>query len=139
VYSISAAASSFAFGRMASSRDPVVLLSVSLLLSLFAATAMASARTYEGFLGLALFYGLVSGGSLTLGYSIGSRRFGEASRGAFFGRLSGAALVGGAVAPALAALVARLSLESVYWMNGVIYAALIVVTLAFVRERAPGP
>jgi DHA1 family multidrug resistance protein-like MFS transporter len=134
VYSVAAAISSFAFGRMAVRRDPSRLLGVSLLLSLVAAVAMAYAPSYDSFLAVALVYGLVSGGSLTLGYTIGSRRFGEASRGAYFGRLSGAALVGGAVAPALAALVARASMERVYWMNAAIYAVLMIAVLHLFRE-----
>ena len=115
--------------------EPVRLISLSLFLSLLAAVAMAFASTFETFLGVALFYGLVSGGSLTLGYSIGSRRFSEAARGASFGKLSGAALMGGAAAPALAALVARSSLTYVYWMNAAIYAVIMVIALAFLRGR----
>lgn len=135
VYSVAAAISSFAFGRWAARRDPARLLSVSLLSSLLAAVAMAEATSFEAFLSVALLFGLVSGGSLTLGYSIGSRRFGEASRGAFFGRLSGSALIGGAVAPALAAWVARTTIGNVYWMNALIYAALAAMVLVFLRDR----
>lgn len=137
VYSIAAAASSFGFGKWAASIDPVRLISVSLGFSVIAAAAMAYATTFQAFLGVAVLYGLISGGSLTLGYTIGARRFDEATRGASFGKLSGAALVGGAVSPALAAFVARSSLASVYWMNAFIYAVLIAVALRFLR-RAEG-
>lgn len=133
VYSVAAAASSFGFGRLAARIDPVRLLGASLLLSSLAAAAMAYAPSFEGFLSIALVFGLVSGGSLTLGYSLGTRRFGDGARGAFFGRLSGAALVGGAVAPALAALVARTALGNVYWMNVIIYGVLIAVALPLLR------
>lgn len=133
VYSVAAAASSFGFGRLAAKSDPVRLISISLFFSLLFAAALAKTSTFEAFLGVALLFGLVSGGSLTLGYSIGSRRFSEAERGASFGKLSGAALVGGAVAPAIAAFVARWSFENVYWMNALIYAALIATTLLFLR------
>lgn len=136
VYSIAAAASSFGFGKLASMADPVRLLGLSLLGSLFAAVAMAYAPTFETFLGIAAVYGLVSGGSLTLGYTIGSRRFGEVSRGAYFGRLSGAALIGGAVAPALAATVARASMGRVYWMNAFIYGVLMAATMMLLRPAA---
>jgi len=136
VYSIAAAVSSFGFGRLAAAIDPVRLIGLSLLLSLFAAIAMAHVSTFGAFLGVALVYGLVSGGGLTLGYSIGSRRFPDASRGASFGRLSGAALIGGAIAPAIAALVARSALEDVYWMNALIYAALIAASFSFLRGPA---
>ena len=133
VYSIAAAISSFGFGRLAARVEPVRLLGASLFASLIAAVTMGQATSFSFFLALALVYGLVSGGTLTLGYSIGSRRFSEASRGASFGRLSGAALIGGAVAPAIAAFVARPALEGVYWMNGFIYLALMAVAYAFLR------
>ena len=74
VYSIAAAVSSFGFGRLAARSDPVRLIGLSLFASLLAAIAMAYMSTFEAFLGVALVYGLVSGGGLTLGYSIGSRR-----------------------------------------------------------------
>jgi DHA1 family multidrug resistance protein-like MFS transporter len=138
VYSIAAAVSSFGFGRLAAAIDPVRLIGLSLFLSLLAALAMASVSTFAAFLGVALVYGLVSGGGLTLGYSIGSRRFPEASRGASFGRLSGAALIGGAVAPAIAAFVARSALVDVYWMNALIYALLIAAAVTFLRGPVRG-
>jgi MFS family permease len=136
-YSIAAAASSFGFGRWAATTSPVRLISASLALSAIAAVAMGHVATFEAFLVVAGLYGLISGGSLTLGYTIGSRRFDEATRGASFGKLSGAALVGGAVSPALAAFVARSDLANVYWMNAVIYAVLIGVVIAFLRASGP--
>ena len=96
---------------------------------------MGYAPTFPIFLAIAAGFGLVSGGSLTLGYSLGSRRYGEAARGAFFGKLSGAALIGGAVAPAIAAFVARSAIVNVYWMNAFIYAALIAVVFLALREK----
>lgn len=133
VYSIAAAASSFGFGRLAAQGDPIRLLALSLAGSAACAIFMSLAASFSSFLAVALVYGLVSGGALTLGYSAGSRRFGEAAKGAFFGRLSGAALIGGAVAPGLAAFVARFSMEAVYWMNAALYVLLIVVALAWLR------
>ena len=135
-YSVAAALSSFGFGRLAARVDPVRLLGLSLVSSLVAAVAMGYAPTFEAFLGIGLVYGLVSGGGLTLGYTIGSRRIPEASRGASFGRLSGAALIGGAVAPAIAAFAARDSLHDVYWLNAGIYAFLIVLSLGWLRSKA---
>lgn len=137
VYSVAAAASSFGFGRLASTIEPIRLLGVSLLLSLLAAIWMAYVETFEAFLGVAVVFGLVSGGSLTLGYSIGSRSFSEAARGASFGKLSGAALIGGAVSPSIAAFVARWRLEDVYWMNAAIYALLILTAVGLRRRQPP--
>lgn len=136
VYSIAAAASSFGFGRLASAVDPARPLVATLLLSLLAAIWMAYVETFAGFLGVALLFGFVSGGSLTLGYSIGSRRFTEASRGASFGKLSGAALIGGAVAPTVAAFVARWGLAGVYWMNAAIYGVLMVTASGLRRAKS---
>lgn len=136
VYSIAAAASSFGFGRWAAATSPATLFGLSLAFSMVAAVAMAYVTTFTAFLLVALVYGLVSGGSLTLGYTIGSRRFDEATRGASFGKLSGAALIGGAVSPAIAAFVARPALGNVYWMNALIYAALIALVAAALRDRA---
>ncbi len=135
VYSIAAAASSFGFGRWAARADPVSLIGLSLGLSLLAALAMGYVTSFPGFLGVAVLYGLVSGGALTLGYTIGAGRFDAATRGASFGRLSGAALVGGAVSPAIAAFVARSSLANVYCMNALIYAVLIAAAVMFLKEK----
>ncbi|MEO8361140.1 MAG: MFS transporter [Vicinamibacteria bacterium] len=134
VYSVAAAASSFMFGKWATVIAPVWLLALSLGGSLFSAISMTRVPTFGGFLVVAAMYGLVSGGSLTLGYTIGSKRFSEASRGASFGKLSGAALVGGAVSPALAAWVARGAMADVYWMNALVYVVLIAVALLFLRD-----
>jgi DHA1 family multidrug resistance protein-like MFS transporter len=135
IYSVAAAASSFAFGKLAASRDPFVLLTGSLALSLVAALAMGRAGSYEAFLAIGFVYGLVSGGTLTLGYSIGARRFDETQRGASFGKLSGAALAGGAVAPSIAAWAARGSLDNVYWMNAAIYLALAFCAAVSIRRN----
>ena len=134
-YSIAAAASSMAFGRLAAKIDPVALMSVSLALSLASALAMGVASSFLQFLAVAGLYGLVSGGSLTLGYTIGSRRIDEASRGAQFGRLSGAALVGGAISPSIAAFAARASFDAVYWMNAFVYLCLLPALLALRNRR----
>ena len=80
VYSLAAAVSSFGFGRLSVSIEPVRLLTASLSFSLAAAIWMAYVQSFRAFLGVAAIFGLVSGGTLTLGYTIGSRRFAQASR-----------------------------------------------------------
>ena len=41
------------------------------------------------------------------------------------------------MAPAIAAFVARSSLEDVYWMNALIYGVLIAASLLFLRGSTP--
>ena len=66
-----------------------------------------SCRAFEHVLGLAVLLGLVSGGSLTLCYTIGGLMVPEAVRTTAFGFFSGAALFGGALSPTVAGLVAH--------------------------------
>ena len=63
---------------------------------------MALVPSFELVLGLAVLLGLVSGGSLTLCYTIGGLMVPEAVRTTAFGFFSGAALFGGAVSPSVA-------------------------------------
>ena len=50
-----------------------------------------------------------------------------------FMALRSAELAADAIAPAIAALVARSSLANVYWMNAIIYALLLAITLPLLR------
>ena len=89
-------------------------------------------------LGLAVLLGLVSGGSLTLCYTIGGLMVPEAVRTTAFGFFSGAALFGGALSPTVAGLVAHASLRGIYWVDAALYVAL-AVALARGRRYAPPP
>ena len=70
---------------------------------------MALVPRFELVLGLAVLLGLVSGGSLTLCYTIGGLMVPEEVRTTAFGFFSGAALFGGALSPSVAGLVAHAS------------------------------
>jgi len=82
--------------------------------------------SYGMILGLAVLLGLVSGGSLTLCYTIGGLMAPLAVRTTAFGFFSGAALFGGALSPAVAGLVAHASLRGIYWVDAGLYVALAV-------------
>jgi MFS family permease len=94
---------------------------------------MALVPSFELVLGLAVLLGLVSGGSLTLCYTIGGLMVPEAVRTTAFGFFSGAALFGGALSPTVAGLVAHASLRGIYWVNAAIFLGL---ALGLTRGRA---
>jgi DHA1 family multidrug resistance protein-like MFS transporter len=132
-YSVAAASSAWYLGRMSRRRSPVGLLLLTLVGGAATVLPMALVPSFELILGLAVLLGLVSGGSLTLCYTIGGLMVPEAVRTTAFGFFSGAALFGGAVSPTVAGLVAHAALRGIYWVDAALYLALAV---ALARERA---
>ncbi len=135
-YSLAAATSAWYLGRLSRTRPPRGLLLITLAGGAAAVAPMALVPSYELILGLAVLLGLVSGGSLTLCYTIGGLMVPEAVRTTAFGFFSGAALFGGALSPTVAGLIAHASLRGIYWVDAALYVAL-AVTLA--RGRALRP
>jgi MFS family permease len=131
--SAAAAASAAALGRLSRSRSPVGLLVLTLLGGAATVLPMALVPRFELLLALAVLLGLVSGGSLTLCYTIGGLMVPGQVRTTAFGFFSGAALFGGALSPSVAGLVAHGSLRGIYWIDAALYVAL---ALALVRGRA---
>jgi DHA1 family multidrug resistance protein-like MFS transporter len=134
-YSVAAAVSAALVGRASRTRSPRTLLLLSLVGGALAVFPMALVPNYESFLALAVLLGLVSGGSLTLGYTIGGLMVPEQVRATAFGLLAGAALFGGAISPTVAGLVAHASLRGIYWVDAALYAALAVALLWGRRPR----
>jgi MFS family permease len=137
VYSIAAALSATLLGRASRTRPPQRLLLLTLLGGAPIVASMALVPSYEAFLGLALLGGLVSGGTLTLCYTIGGLMVPEGIRTTAFGFFSGAALFGGALSPTVAGLVAHLSLRGIYWVDAALYVALAAIVLR-ARTLRPG-
>jgi DHA1 family multidrug resistance protein-like MFS transporter len=131
-YSIAAAASAWYLGRLSRKRSPKGLLLLTLVGGGATVAPMALVPRFELMLGLAVLLGLVSGGSLTLCYTIGGLMVPEAGRTTAFGFFSGAALFGGALSPTVAGLVAHLALRGIYWVDAALYLAL---ALALARGR----
>jgi DHA1 family multidrug resistance protein-like MFS transporter len=127
VYSVAAALSATLLGRASRSRPPRRLLLLSLLGGAPIVAAMALVPSYRGFLGLALLGGLVSGGTLTLCYTIGGLMVPQGIRTTAFGFFSGAALFGGALSPTVAGLVAHASLRGIYWVDAALYVVLAAI------------
>ena len=129
-YSVAAAASATALGRLSRQRSPHGLLVATLVGGAAAVLPMALVARFEPFLALAILLGLVSGGSLTLCYTIGGLMAPPQLRTTAFGFFSGAALFGGALSPSIAGLVAHLSLRGIYWVDTAIYLALAAALLS---------
>jgi DHA1 family multidrug resistance protein-like MFS transporter len=140
-YSIAAAVSATLLGRASRSRSPRRLLLLTLLGGAPIVAAMALVPSYQAFLGLAVLGGLVSGGTLTLCYTIGGLMVPQDIRTTAFGFFSGAALFGGAISPSIAGLIAHASLRGIYWVDAALYFVLAVVLvrkrLASVDEASP--
>jgi DHA1 family multidrug resistance protein-like MFS transporter len=132
-YSVAAATSAWYLGRLSRTRPPRALLLLSLAGGAMAVAPMAVVPSYGPILGLAVLLGFVSGGTLTLCYTIGGLMVPESVRTTAFGFFSGAALFGGALSPTVAGLVAHASLRGIYWVDAGLYVALAV---AIVRGRS---
>lgn len=132
-YSLAAAGSAWFLGRLSRTHSPRALLLLTLVGGAVVVAPMALVPSFELVLGLAVLLGLVSGGSLTLCYTIGGLMVPEAVRTTAFGFFSGAALFGGALSPTVAGLVAHVSLRGIYWVDAALYLGL---ALALARGRA---
>ncbi len=131
-YSIAAAVSATLLGRASRSRSPRRLLLLTLVGGAPVVAAMALVPSYEAFLGLAVLGGLVSGGTLTLCYTIGGLMVPDGIRTTAFGFFSGAALLGGALSPTFAGLLAHISLRGIYWVDAALY---LVLAAILIRAR----
>jgi DHA1 family multidrug resistance protein-like MFS transporter len=132
IYSVAAATSAAWLGRLSRTASPRSLLLGTLAGGATLVAPMALVPRFGLFVVLALLLGLVSGGSLTLCYTIGGLMVPEQVRTTAFGFFSGAALFGGAVSPLVAGLVAHLALRGIYWLDAALYLAL---ALALARGR----
>jgi len=139
VYSVAAAASAWSMGRLSRTRPPKALLLLTLVGGAATVAPMALVPSYELILGLAVLLGLVSGGTLTLCYTIGGLMVPEAVRTTAFGFFAGAALFGGAISPTVAGLVAHVSLRGIYWVDALLYLALALALARGRGLRIPSP
>ena len=140
VYSVAAALSATLFGRATRRRSPRLLLVLSLAGGALTVTPMARVGGFSSFLALALALGLVSGGALTLCYTLGGLMVPSSQQTTAFGFFSGAALFGGAIAPTVAGVLARWGLRGIYYVDGAIFLSLalgLLATLGSVTGRAP--
>jgi DHA1 family multidrug resistance protein-like MFS transporter len=136
-YSMTAALSAAALGRASQSHSPRTMLVASLVAGAATVLPMALVRTFPAMLLLALLLGLVSGGALTLAYTIGGLTVPEAHRATAFGFFSAAALFGGAISPSVAGLLVHWDLRGIYYVDTAIFAMLAVALLPAFQAAAP--
>ena len=141
--SFAEAVSAWVQGRLCSRMLPRFLLFSGLALASVAVLPMMLARGPVSFMALRILQGLVAGGTLTLGYTIGGAIIPHASRATCFGILSSAAMLGGACGPVLAGLVsAAVGMRWVFAASCIGYSALTLLVLGGLRreiEPAPPP
>ena len=136
VYSVAAALSATAFGRLTRTHSPTRLLLVSLVGGALTVLPMAVVPGYSVFLVLAVLLGLASGGSLTLCYTIGGLSVPSERRTTAFGFFAGAALIGGSASPPVAGLIAHLDLTGIYYVDAALFVAL-AAGLLLLPKMAP--
>lgn len=137
LYSVAAALSATAFGRLSRSHSPARLLLASLVGGAITVLPMAFAPGFLTFVALAVLLGLASGGSLTLCYTIGGLSVPEERRSTAFGFFSGAALFGGSISPTVAGLIAHLELRGIYYVDAALYVVLAAGLLLLPRTEKP--
>jgi DHA1 family multidrug resistance protein-like MFS transporter len=138
-YSVAAAGSAWYVGRLSRTHSPRRLLLLTLVGGAAVVAPMALVPRFGHMLGLAVMLGLVSGGSLTLCYTIGGLIVPESVRTTAFGFFSGAALFGGAVSPTVAGLVAHAALRGIYWVDAALYIGLALVLARGRVLQPPSP
>ena len=123
-YSVAAAVSASLLGRASRRWAPRGLLVASLLAGAMVVWPMATVRSFEAVLALAVLLGLASGGALTLCYTIGGLVVDQSHRTTAFGFFSAAALFGGAISPSVAGLLVRWDLKAIYGVDAAIFVLL---------------
>jgi UMF1 family MFS transporter len=139
-YSVAAAASATVLGRASKTRPPRQLLLATLVGGALTVLPMAWVARFAPMVALAVLLGLVSGGSLTLCYTMGGLLAGAERRATAFGFFSAAALFGGSVSPSVAGLLSRWSLRGIYYLDAVLLLAVAVAIVAgALPSRFPMP
>lgn len=143
-YSVAAAISATLLGRASRTRSPRQLLLLTLVAGALTVLPMAWVARFSPMLALAALLGLVSGGSLTLCYTIGGLLAGPDRRATAFGFFSAAALFGGSVSPTVAGLLAGWNLRGIYYVDAALLMAVAVAVSmgalpAVLPARTPAP
>ena len=138
-YSVAAVVSATVLGRASRRGRPRALLIASLVGGAVTVLPMAFAPSYAAVLALAILLGLASGGSLTLCYTLGGLMVPQDSRTTAFGFFAGAALLGGAVSPSVAGLLAHWDLKGIFYLDAALYVALAAGLSLQPAQPAPHP
>jgi MFS transporter, DHA1 family, multidrug resistance protein len=140
VYSIAAAVSATLLGRASRTRPPRQLLLLTLVAGALTVLPMAWVARFAPMLALAGVLGLVSGGSLTLCYTIGGLLVAPERRATAFGFFAAAALFGGSVSPTVAGLLAGWRLRGIYYLDAALLLGLAAaVSVGALPASRPAP
>jgi DHA1 family multidrug resistance protein-like MFS transporter len=140
IVSLSAAAmglSAGASGLVASRWRPDWLLVASLVAGAALCAPMALVETPTQFLVVRVLLGLFAGGTVTLVMSLANTRIPSASKGAAFGVISSATLLGTAVSPLVTGALAGIDLRLVFVLNSMLYLVALVGVVRQVMRPAP--
>jgi DHA1 family multidrug resistance protein-like MFS transporter len=118
-------------GKLASRMTLRKLIQGRLGLSILVLLPMVVVHTTSSFSILRVLLALLAGGTLTLALSAASHTIPSEHRGAGYGILSGTGVLGGAVGPLIAGLMAGFSIRSIFVFNAVIY----MLMMAFVQRN----
>jgi MFS transporter, DHA1 family, multidrug resistance protein len=124
-HSLAAALSAYLVGRLAAAWRPGPLLAGILSAAVLVGLLIAGSRTPGEFLLLRIAAGLLTGGAVTLGYTVGGAAIPAERRATYYGILSSTALLGGAVGPLGGGLLAGLALRAPLYFSALIYLALL--------------
>jgi DHA1 family tetracycline resistance protein-like MFS transporter len=127
ILSLAAFAESFAAwysGKRMTRSDPKQFLLSRLATGSLISVLIGFATSIMQLSGLRVLLALLAGGTLTVAYTLASRVIPENQRAAAFGLLSSFAMLGGAVGPLLGGFSVWINIRTVFFFDGLIYAAL---------------
>lgn len=128
------AVSASLFGRLATSRSAKRLLLLSLLGGAITVLPIAFVDSTLQLLALRVVMGLLAGGALTLGFTIGGKVIPLEIRGAAFGLLSAATMFGNAVSPLASGGLAATGLRTIFLVDGFLF----MLSFLWIAFSVPG-
>ena len=121
-------------GKLASRWSLRKLIQGRLILSVAVLLPMVIVHTTGSFSMLRVGLALLAGGTLTLALTAASHTIPGEHRGAGYGALSGASVLGGAVGPLIAGIMAGFNIRSIFAFNAIIYIFMMVFVHRHVRH-----
>jgi MFS transporter, DHA1 family, multidrug resistance protein len=145
-HSLAGALSAYLLGRLVARARPGPILMVILAGAVLSSLLIIFCRSPWQFLALRIFMGLLTGGAITLGYTVGGAFIPPQRRAYLYGILSSATLMGGAMGPLASGILAGLWLRAPFCFVALVYLALVPWVLgrlyslpAIVRAPEPPP
>jgi MFS transporter, DHA1 family, multidrug resistance protein len=134
---IAAASSATLYGRRARPHNTRRLLMTALAGGALCSVLLALSTSWVVVLALRLVLGLLAGGTLSLGYTIGARLAPSERSGLTLGILASCAQLGGACAPLLGGLLGSVGLHLVFLVNAAAYLAALALMAFVARDQRP--